>query len=84
VTQYGWRGADAVDAAVAQQAGCTVISLGQAHLTRLGSMVTGYTPSAVLAELVPPTSPASPVCPPDLCVFADHRPALWPSLLTIG
>lgn len=59
--QHGLRGADAVYAAVAQQAGCTLISLDQEHLTRLGSIVTVYTPAAVLAELVPPTSPSSAV-----------------------
>jgi predicted nucleic acid-binding protein len=57
--QYGLRGADAVYAAVAQQAGCTLISLDHEHLSRLGSIVTVHTPAAVLAELVPPTSPSS-------------------------
>jgi predicted nucleic acid-binding protein len=37
--QYGLRGAGAVYAAVAQQAGCTLISLDHEHLTRLGSTV---------------------------------------------
>jgi predicted nucleic acid-binding protein len=59
--QHGLRGADAVYAAVAQQAGCTLISLDQEHLTRLGSIVIVRTPAAVLAELVPPTSPSSAV-----------------------
>jgi predicted nucleic acid-binding protein len=58
--QYGLRGADAVYAAVAQQAGCTLISLDHEHLTRLGSIVIVRTPTAVLADLVPPSSPSSP------------------------
>jgi predicted nucleic acid-binding protein len=59
--QYGLRGADAVYAAVAQQAGCTLISLDHEHLTRLGSIVVVCTPAVVLADLVPPTSPPSAV-----------------------
>jgi predicted nucleic acid-binding protein len=59
--QYGLRGADAVYAAVAQQVGCTLISLDHEHLTRLGSIVVVRTPAAALAELVPPTSPSSAV-----------------------
>jgi predicted nucleic acid-binding protein len=43
--QHGLRGADAVYAAVAQQAGCTLISLDHEHLTRLGSIVTVHTPA---------------------------------------
>ncbi len=57
--QYGLRGADAVYAAVAQQTGCTLISLDHEHLTRLGSLVIVRTPAALLAELVPPTTPSS-------------------------
>jgi predicted nucleic acid-binding protein len=57
--QYGLRGADAVYAAVAQQAGCTLILLDHEHLTRLGSIVIVRTPAAVVAELTPPTSPPS-------------------------
>ena len=37
--QHGLRGADAVYAAVAQQAGCTLISLDHEHLTRLASLI---------------------------------------------
>jgi len=59
--QYGLRGADAVYAAVAQQAGCTLISLDHEHLMRLGSIVVVRTPAAALADLVPPTSPSSAV-----------------------
>jgi predicted nucleic acid-binding protein len=59
--QHGLRGADAVYAAVAQQSGCTLISLDHEHLTRLGSMVTVQTPAVALAELIPPTPPSSAV-----------------------
>jgi predicted nucleic acid-binding protein len=59
--QYGLRGADAVYAAVVQQAGCTLISLDYEHLTRLGSIVIVRTPAAALADLVPPTPPSSAV-----------------------
>jgi predicted nucleic acid-binding protein len=59
--QHGLRGADAVYAAVAQQAGCTLISLDHEHLTRLGSIVTVHTPAAALAELIPPTPSSSTV-----------------------
>ena len=56
--QYGLRGANAVYAAVAHQAGCTLISLDHEHLTRLGSIVMVRTSAAVLAELIPPTPPS--------------------------
>jgi predicted nucleic acid-binding protein len=59
--QYGSRGANAVYAAVARQAGCTLISLDHEHLTRLGSIVMVRTPAAGLTELVSPTSPSSAV-----------------------
>ena len=59
--QHGLRGADAVYAAVAQQAGCTLISLDHEHLTRLGSIIMVRTPAAVLAELISPTSSSSPM-----------------------
>jgi predicted nucleic acid-binding protein len=52
---------DAVYAAVAQQAGCTLISHDHEHLTRLGSIVVVCTPTAVLADVVPPSSPSSPM-----------------------
>ena len=55
--QHALRGADAVYAAVAQQGGCTLISLDNEHLTRLGGIVVVRTPAAVLADL---TSPAAP------------------------
>ncbi len=49
--QHGLRGADAVYAAVAQQAGCTLISLDNEHLTRLAGLIRVQTPEAALAEL---------------------------------
>jgi predicted nucleic acid-binding protein len=49
--QHGLRGADAVYAAVAQQAGCTLISLDNEHLTRLAGLISVQTPEAALAEL---------------------------------
>jgi predicted nucleic acid-binding protein len=49
--QHGLRGADAVYAAVAQQAGCTLISLDHEHLTRLADLISVQTPEAALAEL---------------------------------
>jgi predicted nucleic acid-binding protein len=59
--QHGLRGADAVYAAVAQQAGGTLISLDREHLTRLGSIVMVRTPAAVLTELISPPSPSSAI-----------------------
>jgi predicted nucleic acid-binding protein len=53
--QHGLCGVDAVYAAVAQQAGCTLISLDHEHLTRLGSIVMVRTLAAVLAEVIPLT-----------------------------
>jgi len=49
--QHGLRGADAVYAAVAQQAGGTLISLDNEHLTRLAGLISVQTPAAALAEL---------------------------------
>lgn len=49
--QHGLRGADAVYAAVTQQAGCTLISLDNEHLTRLAGLISVQTPEAALAEL---------------------------------
>ncbi|HSF28944.1 MAG TPA: hypothetical protein VLK82_00510 [Candidatus Tectomicrobia bacterium] len=46
-------------ALMAQQAGCTLISPNHEHVTRLGSIVMARTRAAVLAELLPPTSPSS-------------------------
>jgi predicted nucleic acid-binding protein len=70
--QHGLRGADAVYAAVAQRAGCTLISLDHEHLTRLGSIVMVRTPAAALAELISPTSPSSAIRLTELFIFADH------------
>ena len=50
--QHGLRGADAVYAAVAQQAGCTLISLDNEHLTRLAGLISVQTPEVALAELI--------------------------------
>jgi predicted nucleic acid-binding protein len=47
----GLRGADAVSAAVAQQTGCTLISLDNEHLTRLSSVISVQTPEAAMTEL---------------------------------
>jgi predicted nucleic acid-binding protein len=49
--QHGLRGADAVYAAVAQQVGCTLISLDNEHLTRLAGLISVQTPEVALAEL---------------------------------
>jgi predicted nucleic acid-binding protein len=49
--QHGLRGADAVYGAVAQQAGCTLISLDNEHLTRLSSVISVQTPESALTEL---------------------------------
>jgi predicted nucleic acid-binding protein len=48
------RGADAIYAAVAVHAGCTLITLDNEHLTRLTGVVTVRTPAMLLDELVPP------------------------------
>jgi predicted nucleic acid-binding protein len=52
--QYGLRGADAVYAAVARQAGSTLVTLDNEHLTRLVSLTTVCTPEVALAALTPP------------------------------
>jgi len=56
--RHGLRGADAVYAAVAEQSGCTLITLDNEHLTRLSAIVKTSTPEAALTELKspPPTS----------------------------
>lgn len=54
--QHGLRGADAVYAAVAIQAGCTLISLDNEHHTRLQGIVLTRTPAEVLPDLTPPSS----------------------------
>ena len=57
--QHGLRGADAVYAAVALQAGCTLISLDNEHLTRLTGIVATRTPADALTDLSSPP-PATP------------------------
>lgn len=55
--QHGLRGADAVYAAVAVQAGCTLITLDNEQLTRLAGVVETHTPVDLLGN---PTSPPAP------------------------
>src|SRR5438093_13739411 len=54
--QHG--GADAVYAAVAHEAGSTLVTLDNEHLTRLVNLITVCTPAVALAALAPP--PQSP------------------------
>ncbi len=49
--QNGLRGADAVYAAVALHADCTLVSLDQEHLTRLTAIVPACAPAEALAEM---------------------------------
>lgn len=51
--QQGLRGADAVYAAVAQDAGCTLVTLDNEHLTRLASLLSVCTPATALATPPP-------------------------------
>lgn len=51
--QHGLRGADAVYAAVAIQANCTLITLDNEHLTRLIGIVPTQRPIEALANLTP-------------------------------
>jgi predicted nucleic acid-binding protein len=51
--QYGLRGADAVYAAVALQANCTLITLDNEHLARLSGIVSTRTPVDALTDLTP-------------------------------
>jgi predicted nucleic acid-binding protein len=55
--RYGLRGADAVYAAVAVQAGCALITLDNEQLTRLVGVVETHTPVDLLVN---PTSPPAP------------------------
>jgi predicted nucleic acid-binding protein len=55
--QHGLRGADAVYAAVAVQAGCTLITLDNEQLARLVGVVETRTPAEVLANLTSPPAP---------------------------
>ncbi len=52
--QHGLRGADAVYAAVAVQAGTTLVTLDNEQLTPLAGVVPTQTPAALLAVLSPP------------------------------
>jgi predicted nucleic acid-binding protein len=56
--QHGLRGADAVYTAVAREAGSTLVTLDNEHLTRLVTLMMVCTPAVVLAGLTPP--PPSP------------------------
>ncbi len=49
--QQGLRGADAVYAAVAQDAGYTLVTLDNEHLTRLANLLPVCTPAVALAAL---------------------------------
>ena len=49
--EHGLRGADAVYAVVAIEAGCTLVSLDGEHLTRLPAVMGVLTPAAALATL---------------------------------
>ena len=53
--KHGRRGADAVYAAVAHEAGSTLVTLDNEHLTRLINLMTVCTPAVALAALIPPT-----------------------------
>jgi predicted nucleic acid-binding protein len=55
--QHGLRGADAVYAAVACEAGSTLVTLDNEHLTRLVNLMTVCTPAVALAALAPPPQP---------------------------
>jgi predicted nucleic acid-binding protein len=56
--QHGLHGADAVYAAVAREAGSTLVTLDNEHLTPLVNLMMVCTPAVVLAGLTPP--PPSP------------------------
>lgn len=56
-SQHGLRGADAVYAAVAREAGSTLVTLDNEHLTRLVNLMTVCTPAVALAALTPPPQP---------------------------
>ena len=57
--QYGLRGADAVYAAVAAEAGCRLVTLDNEQLTRVAGVVATATPAVIVAELT-----AMPETPP--------------------
>ena len=55
--QHGLRGADAVYAAVAREAGSTLVTMDNEHLTRLVNLMSVCTPAAALAALPPSPQP---------------------------
>ena len=55
--QHGLRGADAIYAAVAREAGSMLVTLDNEHLTRLVNLMTVCTPAVALAALTPPPHP---------------------------
>jgi predicted nucleic acid-binding protein len=55
--QHGLLGADAVYAAVAREAGSTLVTLDNEHLMRLVNLMTVCTPAVALAALTPETQP---------------------------
>jgi len=55
--QHGLRGADAVYAAVAYEAGSTLVTSDNEHLTRLDKLIPACTPAAALAALTSPPQP---------------------------
>ena len=55
--QHGLRGADAVYAAVAREAGSTLVTLDHEHLTQLLNLMTVCTPAVALAALTTPPQP---------------------------
>jgi predicted nucleic acid-binding protein len=60
----GLRGADAIYATVAADAGCVLVSRDNEHLTRLTGVVTVQTPETVLDELTRAHQNSSPHEPP--------------------
>jgi predicted nucleic acid-binding protein len=58
--QHGLRGADAVYAAVAAQANCTLITLDNEHLARLTGIVPTRTPVDALIDLTPSAPDENP------------------------
>jgi predicted nucleic acid-binding protein len=55
--QHGLRGADALYAVVAHEAGGTLVTLDTEHLTRLVNLIPVCTPAVALAALTPETQP---------------------------
>jgi predicted nucleic acid-binding protein len=55
--QHGLRGADAVYAVVAHEAGSMLLTLDNEHLMRLMNLITVCTPAVALAALTSPPQP---------------------------